>query len=203
MFAIFALLLEDAIFGYWPPLHIFRLFQIQIWRMAPLFSWYLMSLILFSSFQFKFAQYYIWVMKNIAKHKTMLHIFCIVYMLVSFCYSLDPVAQLAVCQICNLMSIKGPQVRTPVRPYHFLGDWPWNNLSTLLIQEEQLSVTGKSMVLYHLENVSRPAQEQYEEVRWPARHDLNNVDRKQTNKIVLLFINNYHVDGNQRVSVPG
>ena len=30
---------------------------------------YLMSQVLFSSFQFKFAQYYTWVMKNIAKHK--------------------------------------------------------------------------------------------------------------------------------------
>ena len=35
--------------------------------------------ILFSSFQFKFAQYYTWAIKNITKHKILLNIFCIVY----------------------------------------------------------------------------------------------------------------------------
>ena len=48
MFAIFALLLEDAIFGFAYPEYRFEEF---------------------SSFQFKFAQYYTWMMKNIAKHK--------------------------------------------------------------------------------------------------------------------------------------
>ena len=38
-----------------------------------------MSQVLFSSFQFKFAHYYTWVMKNIAKHKKLLHIVCMVY----------------------------------------------------------------------------------------------------------------------------
>ena len=51
------------------PLHVFRLSQIQIWRMASLFLWYLMSKVLFSSFQFKCSQYYTWVMKSIAKHQ--------------------------------------------------------------------------------------------------------------------------------------
>ena len=51
------------------PLRVFRISWIQIWRMAPLLSWYIMSQVLFSSFQFKFAQYNTWVMKNIAKHK--------------------------------------------------------------------------------------------------------------------------------------
>ena len=44
-----------------------------------LLTWYLMSQVLFSSFQFKLAQYYTWVMKNIAKHKQLLNILCIVY----------------------------------------------------------------------------------------------------------------------------
>ena len=44
-----------------------------------LLSWYLMFQVLFSSFQFKFAQCYTWAMKNIAKHKKLLNIFCIVY----------------------------------------------------------------------------------------------------------------------------
>ena len=35
--------------------------------MAPLLSWYLKSQILSSSLQFKFAQYYTWLMKNIAQ----------------------------------------------------------------------------------------------------------------------------------------
>ena len=47
-----------------------------------------MSQVLFSSFQFKFAQYFTWVMNNIAKHtkKKMLNIFCIVYLFVVIFY---------------------------------------------------------------------------------------------------------------------
>ena len=80
MFAILALLLEDTIFGYWLPPR-FSLIP-NIWKKTPFLSWYLMSQVLFSSFQFKFAQYYTWVMKNIAKHTKLLNIFCIVYKLV-------------------------------------------------------------------------------------------------------------------------
>ena len=50
--------------------------------MTPLLSWDLMPQVLFSSSEFKFAQYYTWMMKNIAKHKKLLNIFCIVYMFV-------------------------------------------------------------------------------------------------------------------------
>ena len=79
MLAIFALILEDAIFGYWPLPH-FCLSRIPIWRMAPVISLYLMSKILFSLLYFKFAQCYTSVMKKKkAKHKKLLNIFCIVY----------------------------------------------------------------------------------------------------------------------------
>ena len=57
-----------------PPSAFFRLFRMQIWRMAPVLSWYLMSQVLFSSFQFKFAQYYTWVIKFIKTYRIAEHI---------------------------------------------------------------------------------------------------------------------------------
>ena len=63
------------------PLRVFRLSRIQIGRMAPLLSWYLMSQVLLSSFQFKFTQYYSWVMKILQdikqNAKYILHSICL------------------------------------------------------------------------------------------------------------------------------
>ena len=47
-----------------------RIVNVSISRMVTVMSWYLMSEVLFSSLQFKFAQCHTWVMKKKnAKHK--------------------------------------------------------------------------------------------------------------------------------------
>ena len=58
----------------------FSLSRVLIWRMVTVISWYLMSEVLFSSLQFKFAQCYTWVMKKMQYIKKLLNIFCIVYL---------------------------------------------------------------------------------------------------------------------------
>ena len=69
MFAMFAMLLKDAIVLVNDPFRVFRLFGVPIWRMVIVISWYLMSEVLFSSLQFKFAQCHTWVKKKKVKHK--------------------------------------------------------------------------------------------------------------------------------------
>ena len=65
MLAIFALILEYAIFGYQPFPHFSR---IPIWRMSPVVLCYRMSKVMLFSLQFKFVQNYSGDEK-IANHK--------------------------------------------------------------------------------------------------------------------------------------
>ena len=70
MFAIFALLLKNAIFLVIDPFHVFRLSRDSYCNFMVSNVW-----ILFSSLQLKFAQCHTLVMKIIAKHKKLLNIY--------------------------------------------------------------------------------------------------------------------------------